>query len=142
MMTGGRVLHHLERLLPDRSNLIVLVGYQAAGTRGRSLQQGAQTLRMHGQDIPVHAQVLDAEGLSAHADRNEIVSWVKSAPHLPHNVFLVHGEGGALTTLRGALEQEGMRPVIPSLGQRFEYDRGANTGDRVDAGCQVPGGIR
>ncbi|MCB1183894.1 MBL fold metallo-hydrolase [bacterium] len=92
MMTGGRILHHLARRLPDHHNLVLLSGYQAAGTRGRALQEGADHLRIHGQDVPVRARVGTIEGLSSHADRDELMRWVGSAPAAPRRVFIVHGE--------------------------------------------------
>ena len=72
MLSGGRVLHHLKRILPDPRHMIALVGYQAAGTRGRALQQGAKTLRIHGEDVPVRATAVDLGHLSGHADRDEL----------------------------------------------------------------------
>jgi len=92
MMTGGRILHHLVRRLPDPHNLILLSGYQAAGTRGRSLQDGADRLRIHGRDVRVKARVGTIEGLSSHADRDELLRWVRTAPGPPRRVFVVHGE--------------------------------------------------
>jgi metallo-beta-lactamase family protein len=122
MMTGGRVLHHLERLLPDRKNLVVLVGYQAAGTRGRKLQEGARFLRMHGVDVPVRARYLEVEGLSAHADVNDLLRWLDSAPRPPRAVFLTHGEPQALAALAGRLEARGLSALIPALNQEFDLD--------------------
>ena len=92
MMTGGRVLHHLRRLLPERKNLIVLAGYQAAGTRGRKLAEGAKHVRMYGADVPMRARLIQIEGLSAHADADDLVRWVGAARHPPRSVYLVHGE--------------------------------------------------
>ncbi|MBA4181125.1 MAG: MBL fold metallo-hydrolase [Anaerolinea sp.] len=122
MLTGGRVLHHLERLLPDPKNLIVLSGYQAAGTRGRALQEGALTVRMHGQDIPVRAEVLNAEGLSAHADRKGLIEWVQSAPKPPRSMFLVHGEPEATAALAEDFKRLGMHPLIPRMDERFQFE--------------------
>jgi metallo-beta-lactamase family protein len=121
MLTGGRVLHHLRRLLPDEKNLIVLVGYQAAGTRGRSLFDGARTLRMHGQDIPVRAEVLTLAGLSAHADADELMRWMRSGPALPSTVFVTHGVPAASAALAGRIEGElRLRAHVPSLGDEFD----------------------
>lgn len=121
MLTGGRVIHHLHRLVRDPRNLIALVGYQAAGTRGRRLLGGEKTVRMYGEDIPVQARVVSIEGLSAHADRNELLRWVGTAPKPPHRVFLVHGEGEALTTLGEAvMERFKVAPEIPLMGQEFD----------------------
>jgi metallo-beta-lactamase family protein len=130
MLTGGRVLHHLERLLPEPKNMILLAGYQAAGTRGRSLQQGAKSLRMHGMDIPVGAEVVDLHGLSAHADREELIAWAGSASKLPREVFLVHGEESALTTLGKAIGRMGPRVQIPAMGDRYLWQQASRQWQR------------
>lgn len=121
MLTGGRVLHHLERLAPDPGNLIVLVGYQAAGTRGRALKEGAKSLRMHGQDIPVRAKVLSVEGLSAHADANELMRWLRTAPQPPRLAFVTHGEPAASAALAQRLGTElAVTAITPAIGQSFD----------------------
>lgn len=122
MLTGGRVLHHLARLLPDRRNLIVLVGYQAEGTRGRALINGAATLRIHGRDVPVRAEFIEAHGLSAHADGDELAAWVSTVPGPPRTTFLVHGEEGGPTGLAEKLRANGLNVVIPRLGEQFAYE--------------------
>jgi metallo-beta-lactamase family protein len=123
MLTGGRVLHHLRRLMPDPKNLIVLVGYQAPGTRGRALLDGAQALRMHGQDIPVRAKVLSVEGISAHADANELMRWLRSGEALPGVVFVTHGEPEAAAALAQRIEAEhGIRSLAPSIGDRIDLE--------------------
>jgi metallo-beta-lactamase family protein len=120
MMTGGRVLHHLQRLLPNRENLVVLSGYQAAGTRGRKLAEGAKYVRMYGGDVPVRAQLTQIGGLSAHADADDLVRWVGTAATPPRSVFLVHGEPDSSSALSARLNQEGLHTIIPELNQRFE----------------------
>lgn len=121
MLTGGRVLHHLRDRLSEPENLILLVGYQAAGTRGRALLDGARTLRMHGINVPVEAEVLAIHGLSAHADRDELVRWVKSGPRPPGTVFVTHGEPDAATALAKTLKAEvGARVFTPAQGDRFD----------------------
>jgi metallo-beta-lactamase family protein len=120
MMTGGRVLHHLKRLLPVRQNLIVLVGYQSAGTRGRSLLEGAKFLRIHGQDVPVRAPYLQVEGLSAHADAGELQRWALSSPSKPTTTFFVHGEPEGLEALQKRFQSAGLPGVVPALNQVFE----------------------
>ncbi len=120
MMTGGRVLHHLRKLLPDRKNLIVLSGYQAAGTRGRKLEEGAKFLRMHGQDIPVRAGFIKIEGLSAHADAEDLMRWLHSGPSLPHNVFVTHGEPDSLKALSQRVSAAGIRTLVPDLDDTFD----------------------
>jgi len=121
MMTGGRVLHHLRRLLPGEDNLVVLAGYQAAGTRGDRLQRGEPTIRMHGQDIPVRARTLSLSGLSAHAGRSELLRWIRSAPSLPRRVFVTHGEPPAAAALATTIQHDlGLRVDIPALDDRFD----------------------
>jgi metallo-beta-lactamase family protein len=105
MATGGRVLHHLEARLPDERSTVLLVGFQAAGTRGRSLQEGARTLRIHGRDIPVRARVVTLDGLSAHADRDEILRWLASFTRPPRRTFVVHGEPHAAERLSKAIRE-------------------------------------
>ena len=83
MATGGRVLHHLARLLPDPRNAVILCGFQAAGTRGRSLADGARQIRMHGRDIPVRASVTQLTSMSVHADADALVAWVDDLPSDP-----------------------------------------------------------
>jgi metallo-beta-lactamase family protein len=122
MLTGGRVLHHLRRLLPDPKNLIVLVGYQAAGTRGRALQDGAKSLKMHGEFIPVRARCLSLDVLSAHADRQELLRWLHSGPALPQTTFLTHGEPASTQALAHRLHSEGLNVIVPQLGDVFDYD--------------------
>ncbi len=122
MLTGGRVLHHLRRLLPDPKNLLVLVGYQAAGTRGRALQDGAKVLKMHGEYIPVRARFISLDMLSAHADRDELLRWVSSSPSQPRTIFLTHGEPKSAEALAGVLGEKGFHTVIPGLGDEYTFD--------------------
>ncbi len=114
MATGGRVLHHLKRLLPDSRNAVVLTGYQAAGTRGASLRDGADSVRIHGQDIAVEAEVVQLEHFSVHADRDDVRAWLSSAAVLPKRVVLIHGEDDAREELAPVLEKEfGVKVVVP-----------------------------
>ncbi|MBN1207435.1 MAG: MBL fold metallo-hydrolase [Myxococcaceae bacterium] len=106
MATGGRVLHHLKQRLPDHRNTVLLVGYQSAGTRGRALQEGARTVRIHGQDIPVRAQVATVDGLSAHADQGELLRWMKGFKRPPRKTYVVHGEPQAAEALAKAVREE------------------------------------
>ena len=124
MMTGGRILHHLVRRLDRQENLILLAGYQAAGTRGRALQDGAKTLRIHGVDWPVRCRQATINGLSSHADRGELLRWIATAPTPPRRIFVVHGEPEAAAALAAALrEGEGSAPGgavhVPALAQTF-----------------------
>lgn len=99
MATGGRILHHLRHRLPDPRTTVLLPGFQAAGTRGRSLQDGARTLRMHGEDVPVRATVVTLDGLSAHADRDDLLAWLGAFAPPPRRVYVVHGEPAAAASL-------------------------------------------
>lgn len=100
MATGGRVLHHLAAALPDPRHTVLFVGYQAAGTRGRQLVEGATEVRIHGRQIPVAAQVRKLDSMSAHADRGEILRWLGTLPRRPGRLCLVHGEPGPMDALR------------------------------------------
>lgn len=104
MATGGRVLHHFKYRLPDHRNTVLLTGFQAAGTRGRALQDGAQHIRIHGQMVPVRARVETVDGLSAHADQNEILRWLGGFKRPPSQTFIVHGEPRSAHTLASTIE--------------------------------------
>lgn len=106
MATGGRVLHHLKFLLPDPKNLVLFVGYQAAGTRGEVLVRGGDHVKIHGQLVPVRAEVALIDTLSAHADADEILSWLKNFSQPPQNTFVTHGEPVASETLRERIRDE------------------------------------
>lgn len=106
MATGGRVVHHLKRWAPDPTALILLTGFQAGGTRGAALAAGARTIRIHGEEIPIRAEVLQLQSMSAHADATGLVEWIKSAPRPPKKVFLTHGEPAASDALRHRIEHE------------------------------------
>jgi metallo-beta-lactamase family protein len=117
MLTGGRVLHHLFQVAPDHRNTIVLAGYQAAGTRGEALANGARTLRVFGEDIPVRARVVQLDSLSAHADADELVAWLRAVPEPPGAVSVVHGEASAADTLRRRIQHElGWSVAVPAHG--------------------------
>ncbi len=113
MATGGRVLHHLARRLPDEHTTVMLVGYQAAGTRGWILQNGARTLRIHGEDVPVRARVVSLSGFSAHGDKDEVSRWLATLPGTPRRAFCVHGEGPALEATVRRLTALGWRAEAP-----------------------------
>ncbi|MFD0377576.1 MBL fold metallo-hydrolase RNA specificity domain-containing protein [Streptomyces sp. NPDC127112] len=117
MATGGRVLHHLHRILPDPRNAVVIVGFAAAGTRARDLVDGARVLKMFGEYVPVRAEVADVPHFSAHADAGQIVDWLRTAPP-PHTTYLVHGEESAAETLRDRIADElGWTAVVPRSGE-------------------------
>lgn len=121
MLVGGRVLHHLRRLLPDTRNLLILAGYQAAGTRGRKLLEGTPTLRIHGADIPVRAECMVLHGLSGHGDRQELMRWLRSDRPAPRRVFLTHGEPEAALAFSELIRQElGWPTSVPHLGDSVD----------------------
>lgn len=117
MATGGRVLHHLKRFLPDQRNAVLLVGYQSAGTRGRALADGSDELKIHGQYVPVKARIVQLQGLSAHADYREMIDWLNASKLAPRRAFVTHGEPSAADALRRRIVDElGWQATVPSLG--------------------------
>lgn len=121
MATGGRVLNHLKATLPDRRHTVLFVGYQAAGTRGRLMLDGAPLVKIHGVDVAVGARVAIIHSMSAHADQSEILRWIGSFKRPPRRTFLVHGEPAALETLRAAITQKrGWDVYIPDHQERVE----------------------
>jgi metallo-beta-lactamase family protein len=123
MATGGRVLHHLRRRLPDPRTTVILVGYQVPGTRGRSLEEGAAWVKIFGQAVPVRAKVETIHGLSAHADADGIVRWLRTATRAPKRVFVVHGEPASSGTLADRIHQElGWQVAVPKDGETIPLD--------------------
>ena len=115
MATGGRVLHHLERELAASRNCVLLAGFQAEGTRGRSLEDGASFLKMHGQMAPVRAEVVNLRQFSAHAGRSELMRWLGGMPAPPKQLFIVHGEPSASRALQEAVQSQlGWQATLPS----------------------------
>jgi len=115
MATGGRVLHHMAAALPDARNTILFVGYQAAGTRGRSLVDGAREVKIHGQAVAVNARIARNDSMSAHADRNEILRWLQTLPAAPGRLCLVHGEPGPMDALKQRIaDQLGWHAATPT----------------------------
>jgi metallo-beta-lactamase family protein len=120
MATGGRVLHHLAQHLGDRRSMVLLTGYQAPGTRGASLAAGKPTLRIHGQDVPVRAEVLQLRSASAHADAGQLLAWLRSTPTMPERVFVTHGELEAADALRQRIERElAWSALVPEHGSTW-----------------------
>lgn len=120
MATGGRVLHHLKVFAPDHRNLILFSGYQAAGTRGAAMVQGADSVKIHGAYVPVHAEVAVLDGLSAHADRVELLAWLSTLPAPPKQVFLTHGEPEPADALRRRIEETlKWEASVPDYLERF-----------------------
>lgn len=106
MATGGRVVHHLKAFAPDKRNTILFAGFQAGGTRGAVIAGGAPAIRIHGQDVPVRAEVAMLDDLSAHADAGEIIDWLRGFKSAPKQTFITHGEPAAADALRQRIERE------------------------------------
>ena len=116
MVTGGRVLTYLQQLIDKASTTVLLVGYQAEGTRGRQLQEGAHEIRISGKYYPVKAKIKTIESLSAHADQCDLLNWMSSIKNIPEKVYLIHGESTALDAFRVKLENTyHWNVVIPKL---------------------------
>ena len=123
MATGGRVVHHLRHLLPERRNTVVLTGYQAVGTRGRDLAEGARQLKMFGRYVPVRAEVVMDDGFSVHADAGELMAWLSRLPEPPETVYVVHGEPPASAALAQRIRDElDWTAVVPRFGERVRVD--------------------
>ena len=121
MATGGRVLHHLGKWLPDPASTVVFVGYQAAGTRGRRLQNGEKEIKIHGQFVPVRAHIESIGSLSAHADAGELMRWLGGFKRPPRTTFIVHGEEDSANALRERIEKElGWHAVVPTYKEVVE----------------------
>ncbi len=118
MATGGRVLHHLARMLPDSRNAVVLTGFQAVGTRGRALADGATRIKIHGEYVGVRAEVLQDSEFSVHGDASDLIDWVRELQPAPTQVFCIHGEPAAIAALAERLEREvGVDAVVPRLDE-------------------------
>jgi len=123
MLTGGRVLHHLEAFAPDSRNAILLSGYQAGGTRGATLVGGADRLRMFGREVAIRAEVVTLQSFSGHADADEILAWMGGATRKPRITYVTHGEPDAADTLRGRIQHElGWRARVPEHLERVSLE--------------------
>jgi metallo-beta-lactamase family protein len=123
MATGGRVLHHLRQRLPDARNSVLLVGYQAVATRGRRLLEGETTLKLLGGYVPVRAEVVDLARFSVHADRRELLSWLRTCPRPPETTFVVHGDADASKALCGSIRKDlDWNAVVPRSGEVVRLD--------------------
>jgi metallo-beta-lactamase family protein len=119
MATGGRVLHHLAQRLPDARNSIIFVGFQAAGTRGRSLIDGRREAKLLGRHVPVKSEIVDLSSFSVHADQSELIDWLRAAPSEPDTVYVVHGEARAAATLCDTVrDQLGWCAAVPHYRER------------------------
>lgn len=120
MATGGRVLHHLALYAGNHRNMIILTGFQAPGTRGATLASGAKSVRIHGQDVGVNAEVVQLLSASAHADASQLMAWLRTMPERPDQVYIVHGEMGPADELRKRIKHElGWRAMVPEHGSTW-----------------------
>jgi metallo-beta-lactamase family protein len=123
MMTGGRVLHHARRILPDSNAIILFVGYQAAGTLGRRILNGENEVRVLGEWTKVRCQIEQIGGFSAHADWGEVIKWLKGMPAPPKRTFVVHGETGSANAMRQHIvDTFGWEVEVPTYGEKFEFE--------------------
>jgi metallo-beta-lactamase family protein len=120
MATGGRVLHHLAHHAGNHRNMVVLTGYQAPGTRGATLASGARSVRIHGRDVEVNAEIVQLQSASAHADANQLLQWLRSMPTSPDQVYVVHGDLSASDALRSRIQRDlGWRALVPEHGSTW-----------------------
>jgi metallo-beta-lactamase family protein len=123
MVEGGRMLHHFQKYITDPKNIIVLVGFQAYGTRGHDLEMGTKEINLYGKMFEVHAQIETVDLFSAHADSNEILEWLKHFQQVPKKVFLTHGELESAQALKKKIEERfGWTVIIPQYQDSFELD--------------------
>ena len=123
MASGGRVLHHLAHRISDNRNCVMLVGFQAEGTRGRELLLGARQIKLLGRYVPVAAEIVDVPGFSIHADAGELTRWLATAATPPGVTYVVHGEPSSSEALRQRIDKElGWHAVLPSFGERVRLD--------------------
>ncbi len=140
MLTGGRVLHHLEALLPGKENSVILTGYQGVGTRGRALLEGATELKMYGDYVPVAAEIYQDEEFSVHADASDIIDWLRDLDPRPRTVFCVHGEEDATAALAAKIKAElGIAAVIPRRREVVTLTPGSRIPLEPLAAVSVPG---
>ncbi|MNK66015.1 Ribonuclease [compost metagenome] len=121
MATGGRVLSYFEHYIGLQETTVILVGYQAEGTRGRKLLEGAKEIKIYGQYYPVKANLLQIEGLSAHGDQKDLLNWLSALKTKPDHVFLIHGENIPADELRCKIrERYGFNCSVPLMGRELE----------------------
>jgi metallo-beta-lactamase family protein len=123
MVEGGRILHHMIHRLPHTRNTVLFIGYQAQGTRGRAIQEGTDTIKIHGQMVPIRAKIENISGFSAHADYNEALAWLMGFNRPPLKTFIVHGEREAASSMADHIRGTfGWEVVIPSYNENFTLD--------------------
>jgi metallo-beta-lactamase family protein len=125
MLSGGRILHHCRQRLPHPENTLLITGYQAVGTLGRALLDGAARVRIHKSEVMVLAEVRDLKGLSGHADAGEMMRWLSGVKRPPRTVFVTHGEADAALALAGRVALErGFEVKVPAHGEAFDLAPG------------------
>ncbi len=123
MLTGGRVLHHAIRILPNENATVIFVGYQAAGTTGRRIQDGEKEVRVMKNRIPVRCHIEKVEGFSAHADWKGVIRWLEGLSRAPRTIFTTHGEPDAAAAMAQHIRDRfGWNVVVPEYGQRVELE--------------------
>lgn len=131
MATGGRVLHHLQALLPDPKNAVILTGYQGVGTRGRQLSEGADQVKINGQYVPVRAEIYHDREFSVHADGSDLIDWLRELTPAPQTVYCVHGEKDSAQNLAARIKRElHINAVVPSYGEVVLLDSEAAPASR------------
>ncbi|MCK5405956.1 MAG: MBL fold metallo-hydrolase [Candidatus Krumholzibacteria bacterium] len=121
MCEGGRILHHLKTMLPDPRNTVLFAGFQAPGTRGDKIQSGAETVKIHGEQIPCRAEVVDLPNLSAHADWREVIDWMRQIKEPPRMTFITHGEPNAAQAFQSHVREElGWQSEIPAYKEKVK----------------------
>jgi metallo-beta-lactamase family protein len=129
MLSGGRILHHCRQRLPHPENTLLITGYQAAGTLGRALLDGAHVVRIHKGDVPVLAEIRDLKGLSGHADAGEMMRWLSGVRNAPRAVFVTHGEAEAAEALASRITRErAFAARVPAMGDSADLAPGAGAG--------------
>lgn len=125
MVTGGRILHHLFHRLRNESDTVLFAGFQAEGSRGRTILEGEPSVRIFGEDVPIRCQVREIHGLSAHADQKELLQWLGNLKKAPKITFITHGETPSATTFAKAIEEKfGWRTIIPEYLETVEIFNG------------------
>jgi metallo-beta-lactamase family protein len=123
MATGGRILHHLAERLPDRRNTVLFIGYQAQGTRGRTLLEGKNEVKIHGSKIAVKAKIENISGFSGHGDYDEILAWLSAFNITPQKTFIVHGEEEASAAMADRIRSRfAWNVIVPQFANSFELD--------------------
>jgi metallo-beta-lactamase family protein len=135
MVTGGRILHHMKHRLPDHRNTVLFVGFQTSGTRGRLMLDGAREVKIHGEQVPVRAQIRSLESFSRHADAAEILRWLQTFPAAPRTAFIVHGEPDAAGALAEMIRKSlKWRTHIPEYLEAFDLDADSRPAGRRRGG--------